>query len=474
MTKTHRTILRQLSGELAALTKLSLPLIAAQLSQSAMGFVDTVMAGRVSSVDLAAVAMGSSIWFPLFLFLLGILMAVTPSVAQLHGAGRQREIGGHVRQALLLGLFLGGVLMVPLRHAGPLLDLLRVDPRVAPLTLGYLEGVSWGLPAVAGYFVLRHFSEGLSRPKPSMIIGLLGLVCNCLANYLLIYGKLGLPRLGGVGCGWATAFSMWAMWLGMFAVVRRGKVYRPAGLFAAWPRPDWHELGQLLRLGVPIGCALFIEASIFAVIALLIGSLGADIVAAHQISLSFSSLVFMVPMSIASAISVRVGRAIGRGEFAGARRAGYIGIGLTVLIALFSSAASYFGAPAIAGIYTTNPAVAETAAGLLALAALFQVSDAIQVSTAGALRGYKDTRVPMQLLIVAYWVVGLPLGYTLGLTSLWRAPLGAAGFWIGLIAGLTAAALLLSFRLRTISARYVAAGRRSLEDSPRLASGLSC
>lgn len=475
MTHVHPPILPQISRELAALTKLSLPLIAAQLSQSAMGFVDTVMAGRVSSVDLAAVAMGSSIWFPLFLFMLGILMAVTPSVAQLHGAGRQQEIGNHVRQALLLGLLLGVALMFPLRHADPLLRLLQVDPRVAPLTLGYLEGVSWGLPAVAGYFVLRHFSEGLSRSQPSMIIGLFGLACNCVLNYLLIYGKLGLPRLGGVGCGWATACSMWVMWLGMFAVVRRGKVYHPAGLFAARPRPDWRELGQLLRLGVPIGCALFIEASIFAVIALLIGSLGADVVAAHQISLSFSSLVFMVPMSIASAISVRVGRAIGRGEFVAARRAGYIGIGLTVVLALFSSTASYFGASAIAALYTPNPTVAAAATGLLALAALFQVSDAIQVSTAGALRGYKDTRVPMQLLIVAYWVVGLPLGYTLGLTSLWRAPLGAAGFWIGLIAGLTAAALLLSFRLRAISARY-ALGERAAADSrdPRLASEPFC
>jgi MATE family multidrug resistance protein len=453
--------LKILSKELKSLIALSGPLIAAQLSQSAMGFVDTVMAGRVSSVDLAAVAMGSSIWFPVFLFMLGILMAVIPSVAQLHGAGKKEEIGFHVRQALILGLALSLAAMPLLRHAGPILELMDVDPSTVPLTLGYLKGISWGLPAVAGYFVLRHFSEGLSCSKPSMLIGIIGLGFNVVANYLLIYGKFGLPALGGAGCGWATALTMWVMCLCMFATVRQGQIYRAARLFEQWPWPDRQELGRIIRLGLPIGCSFFVETSLFAVIALFIGALGADIVAAHQISLSFASLVFMVPLSISSAISVRVGQAIGQRNGVLAGQAGSIGIGLTVSIAFFSSILCYLFPEPIAAIYTKHSEVARTAAGLLSLAALFQISDAIQVSTAGALRGYKDTRSPMTLQIVSYWVIGLPLGYTLGLTSFWGPPLGARGFWIGLIAGLTSAAILLSFRLRVVSRRYKAKGLRS-------------
>ncbi|MDW7645484.1 MAG: MATE family efflux transporter [Desulfuromonadales bacterium] len=445
--------------ELKTLAILSGPLVAAQVSQSAMGFIDTVMAGRVGSVDLAAVAMGASIWHPLFLFMLGILMAVTPSVAQLHGGGFRKEMGHHVRQALLLGLVLSLLVIPLLRHAGPVLTWMEVDPLAAPKTLAYLEAISWGMPAIAGFFVLRHFSEGLSCSKPSMIISLLALPFNATANYVLIYGKLGLPALGGPGCGWATSLTMWFMLLGMLVIVRRGKIYRPAQLFDAWPRPDWQEIGQILRLGVPIGFSLFVEASIFAVIALLIGSLGADIVAAHQICLSFSTLVFMIPMSISSAISIRVGWAVGSRDLPLARRAGYTGIALTGVIALGTSTLCLLFPEPVAAIYTTNPEVRRLAVELLILGALFQVSDAIQVSTSGALRGFKDTRTPMFLLIFAYWGVGLPIGYTLGLTSLWGEPMGAAGFWIGLIAGLTMAALLLSGRLVRVIRSYRRAGR---------------
>ncbi len=442
------------AAELKALIILSAPLIAAHFSQCAMGFVDTVMAGRVSSVDLAAVAMGSSIWFSVFLFMLGILMAVTPSVAQLHGAGKGKEIGHHVRQALLLALALSVALIAILRNAAPLLSFMEVDAAAAPLTVAYLKALSWGVPAIAVFFVLRHFSEALSCTKPSMIVAFVGLAFNIAANYILIYGKLGFPAMGGVGCGWASALTMWVMCLGMIVIVLRGKIFAPARLTKGGFRPDVNELGRILRLGLPIGCALFVEASIFGVIALLIGSLGADVVAAHQIALNFASLVFMVPLSVSTAISVRVGHAIGRQSPRDARRSSAVGIVLTAFLALFSAAFTLLFPGVIASIYTDNADVAAAAAALLVLAALFQVSDAVQVSTAGALRGYKDTRVPMYLLIFAYWAVGLPLGYTLGLTSLWGEPMGAAGFWIGLIAGLTAAAVLLSWRLRVLTRRF--------------------
>jgi len=437
---------QRLRREALALARLTWPILAAQLAHASMGFVDTVMAGRYASLDLAAVAMGSSIWFPLFLFMLGVLLAVTPTVAQLHGAGESGAIGRHVRQALLVALLIAVPLAALLPFSAPLLHWMEVDPPAIPLTLGYLRGVAWGLPAIAVFFVLRHFSEGLGFTGPSMLIGLIGLTGNVLANYALIFGRFGLPALGGVGCGYATGLTMWLMALAMLLLIRVRPAYRTANLFARWPRPDRTEMLQILRLGLPIGCSLFIEASIFAVIALLIGSLGAEIVAAHQIALNFSSLVFMIPLSFAHAITVRVGWAVGAGEPRRARYSSYAGIALTMAIALVTATLTFTFPEAIASIYSDDTFVLSQAARLL-----FQVSDAVQVCTSGALRGYKDTRVPMQLLVVAYWVIGLPLGASLALTDLWRPAMGAAGFWVGLIAGLTAAAVLLSLRLRRIS-----------------------
>lgn len=446
--------LHRLRRELAQLLRLSSPIVAAQISQSAMGFVDTLMAGRVGAGELAAVAMGSSLWFPLFLFMLGVLMAVPPSVAHLQGAGRQRDIGDHVRQALLIALALAALIFLALRNMAPVLARMAVPEADALRTLAYLEGVSWGMPAIALFFVLRHFSEGLSVSRPSMLIGFAGLFVNVCANYVLIYGKLGFPALGGVGCGWATALAFWVMALGMLVTVRRGRIYQNSRLFEAWPRLRPSEALRILKLGVPIGCSIFVEASVFALIALLLGSLGAETVASHQISLSFASMVFMVPMSIASGISVRVGHALGRGEPTGARRSALSGMGLTAAFSLVSASLSFVFADEVAALYTNQPQVAALAASILRLGALFQFSDAIQVSAAGALRGYKDTRVPMLLVIVAYWGLGLPLGYSLGLTDLWGEPRGAAGFWMGLIAGLSCAALLLGLRLRRVMAKH--------------------
>jgi len=448
----------RLRSEIKALAKLTWPILAAQIAHASMGFVDTVMAGRYASLDLAAVAIGSSIWFPLFLFMLGVLLAVTPSVAQLHGREEHAEIGRHVRQALLVAIMLALPIATALPHVEPLLKWIEVDPQAIPLTTGYLHGVSWGLPAIACFFVLRHYSEGLGFTGPSMLVGFTGLAFNIVANYVLVFGKFGFPRLGGIGCGYASGLTMWVMALCMLAIVLLRGVYRKNALFVRWPRPDWHEISQILRLGLPIGCSLFIEASIFAVIALLIGSLGAQIVAAHQICLNFSSLIFMIPLSFSHAITVRVGWAIGRHDQRLARYSSYAGISLTFVIALCTATLTLLFPYPIASIYSDDPHLLTLTAGLLTLAALFQVSDAIQVCTSGALRGYKDTRVPMLLLVVAYWVIGLPLGYSLALTDFWRPAMGAAGFWIGLIAGLTAAAVLLSMRLYRL-------GRRPLADT---------
>lgn len=446
-------------AELRALLTLATPIIIAQLANTAMGFVDTVMAGRVSPRDLAAVALGNSLWIPLFLLMTGILLATTPKVAQRFGAGQQQEIGPLVRQALWLGLFVGCICAAILLGARPVLVLMNVENGLIEPTMGYLHGVAFGFPAIALYHVLRCYSDGLGHTRPSMVMGLLGLALNVPLNYVLIYGKLGLPALGGVGCGWATGIVMWCLLLGMLTWVRWAPYYRPSALFSHFERPQWAVQSRLLSVGVPIGVAVFAESSIFAIIALLIGGLGATVVAGHQIALNFSSMIFMIPYSLGMAATVRVGQSLGRRAPRDARFAAGVAMGAALAYACLSASSVLLLRESIAAIYTPDPTVIAIAASLLVFAALFQFSDAVQVTAAGALRGYQDTRMTMLFTLVAYWGIGLPVGYALGLTDWLGEPSGPRGLWQGLVVGLTCAALLLAVRLARSARRHIRASR---------------
>ena len=448
MDRTNRRLLL-IRAELKCLIGLSLPLILAQLAQSSMGVVDTLMAGRVSANDLAAVAIGSSIWFPIFLLLLGILSALTPTISQAHGGGDREAIRRVTPQGIYLGFIAGALIMLLLQQADALLPLLEVETTLIPLIEGYLSGVSWGFPAIGACFALRYSSEGLSLTRPSMLVSFFGLLVNIVANYVLVFGKFGFPALGGVGCGPATALTMWAMLFGMLVVFWRGQRYRNLQMLrfnAPW---CWATQKQLLKLGLPIGTGLFIECSIFAIIALLLSRFGAQAVAAHQIALNFASMIFMIPLSISTAISVRVGYNIGLQRRQQTLRAARTGILSTLGISLVSCTVMALFAHQCVAIYSHDPQLLDAAAALLLFAAIFQIPDAIQVSCAGALRGCKDTKVPMLIQTAAYWGIGLPIGCYLGLGLEW----GARGFWIGLICGLSSAAVMLLWRLTHILRR---------------------
>ncbi|WP_313108930.1 MATE family efflux transporter [Stutzerimonas nitrititolerans] len=439
--------LRRVRSELRTLFALAFPMMIAQLANTAMGFVDTLMAGRVSSHDLAAVALGNSIWVPVFLLTTGVILATTPNVAKRFGAGEHEQIGPLVRQALWMGVGVGCLAAVLMWNAEPVLHLLKVEQALIEPSMAYLRAVACGFPAMALYQVLRCYSDGLGHTRPSMVIGILGLLLNIPLNYIFIYGKLGVPAMGGVGCGWATGLVMLFMALAMLFWVRRAECYRASRLFERFDGPAWPELSRLLAVGVPIGVAVFAEASIFSVIALLIGALGATVVAGHQIALNFTSLIFMIPLSLGMAITVRIGQALGRNAPRDARFVAGLGVATGLLYACFSAGTMLLFSEQIARIYTTDPAVIRVAAALFFYAALFQFSDVVQVTAAGALRGYQDTRMTMVFTLFAYWGIGLPLGYLLGLTDMLGEASGPVGLWQGLIAGLSCAAALLSIRL---------------------------
>ena len=447
MTSHKRKQFKLLQTEARLLIPLAAPILLAQLAQQTLAFTDTVMAGRVSATDLAGVAVGGSIWGPLFLFLYGVLLAITPMVAQLHGAGRTNETGPLVRRGIVVALPLVLIAILLLRNVEFVFTLMEVDPQIAAIATDYLKAISWGLPALAMFFLLRNLSEGLGLVRPSMIIGLASIPVNVAGNYVFIYGKLGMPAMGGVGCGWASAVSLWFMCICMLLTIWRVRRYDMTHFFDFAKKRGTEGATQIIRLGMPIGFALMIEASIFALIALFLSPLGALAVASHHITLNYSSLIFMIPLSISTAITIRVGHAIGKQRFDRARLVCSTGLLVNVSIALVTAILTVVFADNIAAIYTRDPQLITIAVSLLYLNALYQFSDAFQIGAAAALRGYKDTRVPLLMVIFSYWVVGLPLGYSLALTDLWGDPMGARGFWISLIIGLTVAAVLLGSRL---------------------------
>lgn len=445
--------IRLFQTEGRALLKLAIPILTAHLSQQALSFIDTVMAGRVSATDLAGVAVGSSLWIPILLFVYGVLLAVTPMVAQLHGSGQAGETGPLTRRGMLVALPLVLISIFMLWNAETVFTMMAVDPRIAIIAVGYLKAISLGLPAAAIFFLLRNLSEGLGLTRPSMLIGLASLPVNATLNYVLIYGKLGMPALGGVGCGWATAITLWFMCGCMLLFIHKGSGYKATHFFDLAKQRGQEGATQIIRLGLPIGCALLVESSIFALIALFLAPLGAYTVASHQITLSYSSLIFMIPLSISSAITIRVGHAIGQGRPDLARLVSRTGLLTNCLIAITTAAATLIFAKSIACIYTKDILVIATSISLLQLSALYQLSDAFQVASAAALRGYKDTRMPLLLVVISYWVIALPIGYSLALTHFWGDPMGATGFWISLIIGLSIAAFLLGIRLHRVEQR---------------------
>ncbi|MGH8495537.1 MAG: MATE family efflux transporter [Gammaproteobacteria bacterium] len=439
---------RSVFAEARDLLRLAGPLIANNLALAGMNFADAVMAGQLSARDLAAVAVGSAIWIVVFLFGLGVLMAMSPTAAHCYGAGEGPRIGAYTRQALWLGAGLATVLMIALLNSGHLLVAIGIDESIVPLTSGYVSAIAWGLPAVYAYLALRFTSEGIGWTRPIMYMALLGLVTNVAGNYVLMYGKLGFPAMGAIGCGAASAIALWTMFAAMLVYVIRTPRYRPFGIFERFDWPDAAKLRELLMLGLPIGVSVVAEAGLFTTVALLMGKLGATIVAAHQIALNYAATMFMIPLGLHSATTIRVGHALGRGQPARARFLGFTGIGLCACVMAVSAVFMLVFKDAVVRLYTSDAAVARIAVSLLFMAAVFQISDGLQVGAAGALRGYKDTRVPMVLNFFSYWLVGFPLAWYLGLT----ARLGPQAVWIGLVAGLSVAAVLLTWRYNRISA----------------------
>ena len=432
---------------------LSTPIILTQLATQAMGFVDTTMAGQVSPADLAAIALGTSLWIPVLLLLRGIIMALTPVVAFHRGARDFDSISVEFVQMLWLALVSSVLLIGYLLSAKPILQWIGVASEIIPIASDYAYALAFGVPGIALFYTLNGFCEGMNNTKAPMIISVLGLLVNIPVNYVLIYGKFGLPEMGAVGCGWATSLVYWMMSALLYSYIKGHHHFKTILRFKD-TKPRAKEIGHLVKLGLPIGMNIAVCGSIFAVIALLIARIGAENVAAAQIALNISSMTYVIPMSISFGITIRVGHALGAKDHSSAVERSQFGILVAALMSLLSVAMFLLFPEVIIRLYTTDPAISATAATLLIFTAMYQFSDALQTSANGALRGYKDTKVPMFLAIASYWGLALPIGVVLGLTDHIVPAMGEEGFWVGILTGLTVAAALMLFRLRIVIRRY--------------------
>ena len=436
--------------ETGTLFRLALPLMGTQIAQMGMGLLDTIMAGRYSSTDLAGVALGSSILWPLMLLVMGVLQAITPTVSQLNGAKKHEEIGEVIRQGLWIAIAGGLFVAFILNQIGFVYELLDVDPKARPIATAYLQMTSFGIPAVTCHFCLRFLAEGMNFTKPALYIALCSLILKAPLNYVLIYGKLGLPELGGVGCGIAQAVIMWFQLGAILLIVSQPK-FNKTRWREKFSNPEWSKIKPLLALGIPIGVTIFSEMGLFSLTTLLLGRYGAEVVASHNISMSINGLFFMPALALGMASTIRIGYRVGAGELLEARTTAAIALISAIGVAILGSLTIFFLREDIVQVYTTEANVSQLSATLLLFVVFFLVFDACQSTCLGVLRGYKDTRTPLFIALLCFWLIGLPIGCILGF-GLVSNPMEVFGFWIGLACGVISAAIGLSYRVWSTSA----------------------
>ena len=435
--------------ELKQLFNLMLPILITQFAAAGFGLIDTIMAGHMSPEDLAAIAVGVGLWIPVMLLFSGIMIATTPLVAEANGARTPENIPSIVRQSLWVALLLGIIGMLVLQIIPLLLPLVGVPESLLPKASLFLHAIAFGMPAFTMYSTLRGYSEALGYPRPVTVISLVALVVQIPLNFIFMYGIGPIPHLGSAGCGFATALLQWIMFITISIYILKAKRYQATQPLNMFEKIDRVLIKRILKLGLPIGLAIFFEVSIFSTGAIVLSPLGEVTVAAHQIALSITSQLFMIPMSLALALTIRTGTYYGEKNWYAMRKVQKVGLMTSTLFACITMLLLLILRPQIVSVYTSDYDVSQAAIYLILFAIGYQLMDAWQVSAAGCLRGMQDTKGPMWITMLAYWVIAFPVGIYLARYT----DMGAAGVWTGLIIGLTIACVLLLTRLYTNNKR---------------------
>ncbi|WP_372405048.1 MATE family efflux transporter [Acinetobacter piscicola] len=420
-----------------------LPILVTQFAYAGFGLIDTIMAGHMSAEDLAAIAVGVGLWIPIMLLFSGIMIATTPLVAEANGARTPEKIPSIVRQSLWVALVLGIIAMLILQAMPLLLPLFGVPDSLLPKASLFLHAIAFGMPAVTMYAALRNYSEALGYPRPVTLLSLMALVVLIPLNFIFMYGIGPIPHLGSAGCGFATAILQWLMFIVLAIYVFKAKRYQKTQPLTHFEKINPVLIKRILKLGFPIGLAIFFEVSIFSTGAIVLSTLGEVTIAAHQIAISVTSQLFMIPMSLALALTIRIGTYYGEKNWVAMRKVQKVGMLTATVFAFITMLLMWLLRNEIVAVYTSDYEVAQIAVYLILFAIAYQLMDAWQVSAAGCLRGMQDTKGPMWVTMLAYWVIAFPVGIYLARYT----ELGAAGVWTGLIVGLSIACVLLLMRL---------------------------
>ncbi len=434
-------------GHVAATLKLGLPLIGAQLAQVAIGATDTVMIGWLGSQELAASVLGATTFFLALMLGSGFAFAIMPIVAQEQAKGDARTVRRSVRMGMWIVAIYAAAMMLPLWLIEPVLNWLGQKPELASLAAGYVRIAQWALFPALFVMALRSFLSAMERPGIVLFATISAALINAALNYMLIFGNFGAPRLELQGAAIASVASSLLSFMVLIVYCNYQPMVRRFELFVRWWIPDWSAFGEVARLGWPISLTVIAEVMLFTASSVMMGWIGTIELAAHGIALQLASVVFMIPLGLASAATVRVGQAHGRGDRPNLVRASLTATGLAAGVALASAALFIFAPQPLVWLFLerSNPdaeAVAGFAVFFLAIAAAFQLFDMGQAIAAGLLRGLSDTLIPMRLAVVSYWLAGVPLAYLLAFPM----DLGGGGLWAGLAAGLALAAILLGVR----------------------------
>ena len=437
-------------ADLASIVKLASPIVLIQVGLIAMGTVDSIMVGHVSAEALAAVALGNLYSFGCMSFGIGTLLALDSVIAQALGAGDQPAIALGVQRGLVLALLITVPTSFALLTVEPVLVLMAQPPEVVPLASGYVYRILPGLFPFFAFVALRQTLQAHHETRAVLVSIVVANLANVVLNYVWIYGKLGFPALGVLGSAWSTLVCRWLM--GAMLLVLGWRHLAPHLTHLATHVLAVQPMLRMLKLGLPVGAQMFLEWAAFGTVAFLMGGFGAVQVAAHQIALNLSTLTFTVTVGIASAAAVIVGHAVGRGDLAGARRSTIAALGTGVGFMTIAGAL-FIGIPAVlASAYTGDEAVLALAMLLVPIAGLFQIFDGVQAVSLGVLRGMGDTRAPVAIAMIGFWLCGMPV-------SLWlayRAEWGPVGLWWGFVVGLAAVALFLGARIRHRLGRAIA------------------
>jgi multidrug resistance protein, MATE family len=429
---------------------LLIPILITQLGMFSMVFFNTIMSGKYSPTDLAGVAIGSSIWGPIFTGISAILLAVSPIAAQRFGEKKGKDVASIVKHGIYLAFMITiVVIIVGFFVLEPILEKMNLPMSVHETAFDYLVGLSYGILPLFIFNVLRSFIYALGKTRVVMVIMMLTLPVNFFLNYVLIFGHWGFPELGGTGAGYATSITYWAIAGMTIFIVKTQEPFSTFPVLSNFNEFSWQKCKEILKIGVPMGLSTFFETSMFAVVTILLSKFSITTIAAYQSALNIVSFLYMIPISISMAQTVLVGYEVGAKRYKDAKTYSWLGIYLSILIALVTGLLVVLFRYPVAALYSNESAVISLTAHFLIYALFFQISDAIQATAQAALRGYKDVNPAFIMTLIAYWLICLPVGYLLAQYT----KLGATGYWIGLTVGLLAAGIGLTVRLIHIQKR---------------------